>query len=133
MSFVVILAALHLAVPVRCYESQPAWEARGADFGISQPAWTRRYAAYYLGEQPGEPAHIALGPDACREVRHATGWGAFVLGHEFGHRWQDVRGLPYDEAQADRIAFRSQARWQARLRAFFRVPPDPPIVRLEAP
>lgn len=125
--YVLILVALQLAVPVRCYQTETAWQERGADLGFTQPAWTKRYAAYYLGDTEVEPAHIALGPQACWHVRHATEWGAFVMGHEFAHRWQDVTGRPSDEREADRIGVARQGWWQRRLAAFFRVPP---MVRL---
>ena len=130
--FVVILAALQLAVPVRCYGTPAAWEAHKAEALAPTIA-----AAFYVPEQSQTAAvaggsYIALGPRACAAVRSASAWGAFVIGHELAHRRQDVTGRSFDESEADRLGERDQAWWQRRLRAFFRLPPDPPVVRLAA-
>jgi hypothetical protein len=92
--FVVVLAVLQLAVPVRCYSSEPAFVAAG---GLGA-------AAFY---EPGE--FIALSPDTCRQVRRPSWYGAFVLGHELAHLWQDLNGRSFDEGEADRIG-----EWSAR-------------------
>lgn len=127
MPFVLILAVLQLAVPVRCYEQPAAWEEAKAV--ALAPTIS---AAFYMPEANTGPSYIALGPKACRNVRQATTWGAFIVGHELAHRWQDEHGLPFDEAQADRIGMRNLERWQGRLRVLFRVPAPAPVVRLAA-
>jgi hypothetical protein len=40
----------------------------------------------------------------CTDVRRGTDMGAWLLGHELGHAWQDAMHLPFDEDQADRLA-----------------------------
>jgi hypothetical protein len=116
--FVVILAVLQLAVPVRCYSSEPAFVAAG---GVGADA-------FYM---PGE--FVALSPNACREVRRPSLRGAWVLGHELAHVWQYRVGRSFDEGEADRLADRSAPGLLRRLeRAFGRravvVRPDRPVV-----
>jgi hypothetical protein len=116
--FVVILAALQLAVPVRCYSSEPAFVAAGGSGA----------AAFY---EPG--AFVALGPGVCGEVRRPTWYGAFVLGHELAHVWQDLNGREFDEREADRIGEWSALGLLRRLvqvsgRRAVSVRPDRPVV-----
>jgi hypothetical protein len=120
--FVVILAALQFAVPVRCYQSTDAWNAQAAAVNAS------RALAYYLPSQ-----NIALSPFVCREVRRPTAFGANVLAHELAHLWQDEQGRAFDEEEADRIAARTDGALLRRLaRLFGRRPamtptPDAPV------
>lgn len=92
--FVLILAALQLAVPVRCYQTDAAWRAQTGAMGIPV------VAGYYDPRQP----HIGLSPAGCRAVRTPTLEGANLLAHELAHAWQHSSGGVFDEAEADRIA-----------------------------
>jgi hypothetical protein len=85
--FVVILAALQLAVPIRCYQTDAAY---------AMPATHAYYAT---------SGYIALSPDTCRQVRRPTLWGAYILGHELAHLWQDTNGRALNEREADRIGW----------------------------
>lgn len=123
--FALILAALQLAIPVRCYDTATAWEQHKHDTHAPTPA-----LAFYMPDaNEGSDPYIALGPRACRQVKQATAAGAWLLGHEFAHHWQDLHGLPFDEQQADELGAATQAGWRARLVVVFGVHPDP-IVRL---
>jgi hypothetical protein len=93
--FVTILAALQLAVPVHCTTSEQTWRANLRAVGL--PVLT---LAYY---EPNVEL-IALGPDACRQVRAPSLMGANILAHELAHHWQDEQGRPMREAEANRIA-----------------------------
>lgn len=119
MTFALILASLSLGLPARCYETPAAWQARQLELNL--PAWK---TAYY---QAGPDAHIAFSPQACQQVRRATLYGGWILGHELAHRWQDVFGRPFDEGEADRIASAAADVWRRRLARLFGVPP---VVRL---
>lgn len=112
MTFALILTALNLGLPVRCY---------------SEPIGPVAY--YHPAGWDSEPAYIALSPAACAEVRRASYRGAFILAHELAHRWQDVFGRPFDEAEADRIGNAAAGRWQRRLARLFGVRIEP-VVRL---
>lgn len=92
--FVLILAALQLGVPVRCYETPAAWRAQLAQ--VRLPA----VAAYYDNSGPA----VALSPAVCRQVRTPTLEGATVLAHELAHHWQHSSGRHLDEREADRLA-----------------------------
>jgi hypothetical protein len=85
--FVIILAALQLAVPVRCYQTEQAYAMPATD-------------AYYSTDR-----YIALAPDTCKQVRRPTLYGAFVLAHELAHLWQDQSGRSFNEREADRIGW----------------------------
>jgi hypothetical protein len=127
--FVIILAALNLGVPVRCYE-QPAWTETRVEHRVTYNA-----VAFY---HAGEGRYIALSPAACLEVREATVEGALIIGHEFAHHWQDVTGslasydtnAAYLEREADRLSFLTRPWWQQKLRRHFGIKPPPPAIRL---
>jgi hypothetical protein len=53
--FVIILAALQLAVPVRCYQTEQAYAMPATD-------------AYYSTDR-----YIALAPDTCKQVPRTSG------------------------------------------------------------
>jgi hypothetical protein len=117
--FVVILAAMHFAVPVHCYQTLTAWQASARPDAV----------AYY---QAG--SHIALSPSVCRDVRRPTLWGANILAHELAHHWQWEQGRAFSEREADRIAARTDRSLLRRLarvlgrRAVFGPSPDNPVV-----
>ena len=125
--FVVVLAALQLAVPVRCYQSGPAWSEQSSVVGVVDAA------AYFL---PGDGRHIGLSPSSCREVLRPSLIGANVLAHELAHVWQERTGRAFDERQADRVALRDQGWLLRRLsrllgrRGVWSPRPDDPVVRL---
>ena len=108
--FVLILAALQLATPVRCYETPAAWRAQLT--AVQMPT----VVAYY--DPTGSP-HIALGPLVCRQVRTPTLDGANVLAHELAHAWQHQTGGVFDEREADRVADRTAAGLLRRLERLF--------------
>lgn len=109
--FVVILAALQLAVPVRCYETPAAWRAQLAH--VQMPP----VVAYY--DPTGPTPHIALGAWACRQVRTPTLEGATVLAHELAHAWQHSSGRMFDEREADSIGAWAGPGILRRLERFF--------------
>jgi hypothetical protein len=117
--FVVILAAMHFAVPVHCYQTNAAWQTSARPDAV----------AYY---QAG--SHIALSPNVCRDVRRPTLWGANILAHELAHHWQFEQDRVFSEGEADRIAAKTDRTLLRRLarvlgrRAVLGPSPDNPVV-----
>lgn len=91
------LASLALAMPVTC--------APAGDHG-----------AHYVPRDQGGPAIVVLEP-YCDEVRQGTPTGAWLLGHELGHAWQDALRRPFDEREADTLGNRWQHDLWVRLGA----------------
>lgn len=83
---VLLLASLAIAMPVSC---QSAGEMAG----------------YYLPRSSGGPAVVIVEP-WCDDVETGSPVGALLLGHELGHAYQDAHRLPFDEREADRLAWR---------------------------
>lgn len=110
--YILILVGLHIGVPVRCYEDAQDWKQEKAIVQTVQGA-----VAFYNSDDNGK--YIALGPWACKSVRTPTLGGAWVLGHEITHMWQDRNGTPFDEDEADSNGRRYSLVWLKRLEKFF--------------
>ena len=120
-TFILILIGLNIGVPVRCYEDPQDWKANKAEVGAIYNA----VAYYNSGEE-----YIALGPLACREIRRPTIYGAFILGHELTHVFQDHNGTAFDEEEADSNGRRFSLGWLHKLEKYFKRQ-APPVVTLE--
>ena len=101
----VITAVLALTTPVTCVTTEREWATLA-----KKPATT---GAFYRPKNQGGP-HIYLGPTACADLRQLTRkrcdrWQALIgvqtLAHELHHALQDRQGRPFNEAEADRVAW----------------------------
>ena len=97
-AFVPILAALQLAVPVHCYQSEDAWQGEKLRARV-HPATV----AFYSPGVKDQP-RIALSPTECKHVLAPNLEGADTLAHELAHHWQWVNGRDMNENEAVRIA-----------------------------
>jgi hypothetical protein len=102
---ITILAALALAVPVHCYQTDTGWQQAVQEANTDPAA-----VAFY---DPGK--RIAVGPAACKEIRRPTLLGARILAHELVHHWQWWTGRTFDEQEADRISYQADNYWLKRL------------------
>jgi len=122
-TFILILAALNIGVPVRCYESPTAWKEAKVVVNTIPNA-----IAFY---QPNaSDPFIALGPRVCKEVRTPTLYGAFILAHELAHLQQDRNDTPFDEQEADDIGRLWSLKILHRLEKLYKRK-APPLVILE--
>lgn len=125
-TFIIILTALQFGLPIRCYDNQAQWAVNKQEVGTDLTAF-----AYYSPRYDNEPAYIALGPRACKAVLRANLFGAYVLAHELAHHKQALKNIPFDEKQADAIAYSTMHRLLRRLQKHFKVKPlKQHIVRL---